>query len=261
MLQQSAAACVPNLGFNWQDNPIYQTMPAPYIWYEPSLPQYWRMTDTDNGSLYNLGTLQPATFGTSPFYPVQRTTWTPPGGGTAQYMVKKETLIEDTYDSLEVAPASDYTTGVTLVAMMNMPGTAGSDNSVLVGIGGVAFTYKFSNIIAPGIYPSGDLTYNSSGIGTGVPASANFTCYIATFQEVNVLGTLFTRMQVYKNGTLITTGDLGYSMSSYAASKDVQIFGANLYNVGSILRFNYLLGQTEVTTVTNYMRTIWGTLA
>lgn len=263
ILQSAGAATVQTLGFSWQDNPIYQVMPAPYIWYEPSLAKYWTVSDPDSqdGSLYNLGTLQPATFGTSPFDLVNGVSWTPPGGGTAQYMINNTTDIEDTDDPLEVTPASDYaSTGVSLVAMMNKPGTTGGDNNPLVGIGGVAFTYKYQNTIAPGIYASGDLIY-SGPIVTGIPSDTNFTCYIATFVEVNVLGTLLTRIELYKNGTLITTGNLGYSMSSFAASQDVQIMGRNRYNIGSVMRFNYILDQTQVTTITNYMSTIWGTLA
>ena len=264
MLQQSAAASIPNLGFNWQDNPIYQTMPAPYIWYEPSLAKYWTVSDpnTEDGQLYNLGTLQPATFGSSPFALVNGTTWSPPGGGTAQYMINKATVIEDTDDPLEVTPASDYaSTGVSLVAMLNTQEATGDDSTIIVGVGGVGFSYKYFGLITPGIYSSGDILANSSGIGTGMPGNTNFTCYIATFVEVNVLGTLFTRIQLYKNGTLITTGDLGYSMSSFAASKDVQIIGLNDFNIGSIIRFNYIVSQGQVTTITNYMSTIWGTLA
>lgn len=257
MLQQSAAASIPNLGFNWQDNPIYQSMPAPYIWYEPSQLSGWT---AQPGQLYNRGTLQPATFGNPPFYLVQANTWSPPGGGTAQYMIDDSTDIESENDPLEVAAASDYaSTGVTLVAMMkntlNSPGSA----FVYVGIGGVCFTYIAGNLVAPGIYPSGDLCFNSSGISNSV-SDTNFKCYIATFVEVNVLGNLFTRIQLYSNGTLITTGDLGYSMSSNAAAKDVQIFGGNRFDIGSMMRFNYILSQGQVTTVTNYMRTIWGTL-
>lgn len=263
ILQSAAAATVQTLGFNWQDNPIYQVMPAPYIWYEPSLAKYWTVSDPDSqdGSLYNLGTLQPATFGTNPFHLVDGVSWTPPGGGTAEYMINDSTVIESGEDSLEIAAASDYaSTGVSLVAMLNATAATGDDNSVYVGIGGVGFTYKFSNTIAPGIYPSGDLLY-SGPIVTGYPSDTNFTCYIATFVEVNVLGTLLTRVQLYKNGTLITTGDIGYSMSSYAASKQVVVMGLNDFNIGSIMRFNYIVSQPQVTTITNYMRTIWGTLA
>jgi hypothetical protein len=258
LLQQSAAAYVPNLGFNWQDNPIYQTMPAPYIWYEPSQLSGWT---AQPGQLYNRGTLQPATFGNPPFYLVEANTWTPPGGGSAQYMIDDSTDIESENDPLEIAPASDYTSGVTLVAMMKNTISGAGGAFVYVGVGGVCFTFigPGPGSIAPGIYPSGDLCFNTSGISNSI-SSTNFKCYIATFQEVNVLGTLLTRIQLYSNGTLITTGDLGYSMSSNAAAKDVQIFGGNRFDIGSILRFNYILDQTQVTTVTNYMRTIWGTL-
>lgn len=266
ILQSAAAATVQTLGFSWQDNPIYQSMPAPYLWYEPSLGQYWNMVTAELGSLNSLGTLQPATFGTSIFYRVQRNNWTPPGGGTAQYLIDYRTDVEDTDDPLQVTPASDYaSTGVTIVAMIKSygdpsPGTV----YVQVGLGGVGFGFAGlgggNDYIVPGIYPSGDILAFSGGINGGQPENTNFRCYVATFKSVNVLGTLFTRIQLYRNGTLLTTGDLGYSMESYAASQDVQINGMNRFDFGSLMRFNYILDQTQVTTVTNYMRTIWGTL-
>lgn len=267
MLQQSAAASILNLGFNWQDNPIYQTMPAPYLWYEPSLPQYWKMATDQDGSLYSLGTLQPATFGTNPFYPVRRTAWTPPGGGTAQYMTDDSTIVDSNDDSLEVTAASDYSsTGVSIVAMIKSEGDPTTGNVyVNVGLGGVGFGFAGTgggnDFITAGIYPSGNgLVYTTQIVG-GQPESTNFRCYIATFQSVNVLGTLFTRIELYRNGTLLSTTDLGYSMESYAASKDILMIGLNRFYFGSMMRFNYLLSQTQVNTITNYMTSIWGTLA
>jgi len=268
MLGQSAAAStVPNLGFDWENNPIYQTMPAPYLWYEPAASQYWKMTTDQDGSLINIGTLQPATFGTNPFYPVRRTTWTPPGGGAAQYMVDKGTDIESGNDPLEVIAASDYSsTGVSIVAMIKSEGDPSPGTVyVQVGLGGVGFGFAGfgggNDFIVPGIYPSGDGLYYTSGISGGQPESTNFRCYIATFQSVNILGTLFTHIELYRNGTLIDSGDLGYSMESFAASKQVILGGLNRFYFGSMMRFNYIVNQTQVNTITNYMASIWGTLA
>lgn len=266
MLQQSAAACVPNLGTFWQENPIYQTMPAPYIWWEPSLPQYWRMTTDQDGSLYSLGTLQPAIMGTNPYYPVRRSAWTPPGGGAAQYMVDDGTLsVDSSEQGLEVIPASDYSsTGVSIVAMIKSeadpsPGTV----TAQVGLGGVGFGFAGlgggNDYIVPGIYQSSGLAYSHS-IKGGQPENTNFRCYIATFVSVSILGTLFTHIDLYSNGTLVSSGDLGYSMESWASGKNLRIAALNRFYFGSMLRFDYIVNQTQVNTITNYMRTIWGTL-
>jgi len=260
MLGQSAAASTAQTMEWFLYNPIVNSMPAPYVWWEPSLLSSW---SSQPGVLYNYGTAgSSANIGTSIFDQVQASDWTPPSGGTAKYEVNSNTLIEAGDEPNTVIPASDFTNGVTIVAMIRSDGDPVTGTVVVqVGLGGVGFGFRGTgggnDYIVPGIYASGDLLNHTLSVAGGQPPSDNFRCYIATIKPDGGQ----TELTLYQNGSLTVSGSLGTVYESGAASDNIQIWAGNRFFFGSMLRFNYVVNQTQVNTITDYMRTIWGTLA
>ncbi len=256
MFGQSAAASTVssmNLYFN---SPMYTSMPAPYIWYEPSFTAGWT---AQPGSLKNFGSLYDATFGTNPSYLVQVTDANAPSG-SAVYAVDDSTSVYTSRSSLAITPAADV--GATSLVVMLKATTASptKDNTTIVGVGGIAIVCKDnggSPVMTPGIYqPGALLTANNLTTRAGFPNTTTWSCYVMTFTpDPNT----YTKM--YLNGTLTTQGEMGYSYASYATAPNINIIGRNNFNVGSILRFNYALDQTQITAINNFMKTLWGPLA
>lgn len=258
MLGQSAASSLSQTMEWYLYNPIIATMPAPYIWWDPSRLSSWT---SQPGGLYNYGTANPGTIGLPfPQDEVVASSWTPPGVGSALFQIDDATSVDN--DPLQIIPASDFLGGVTVV--MVYKGDLVGGNLLLAGIGGVGFMSMGSpTVTRPALYNGSTDLGNSGGISlnAGNPPNDNFQCLICSYEPITVAFNPFTKVTLYQNGILQGTENMAISYASNASSQGSRILGQNQTQYGSLLRFNYVVNQTQVTTITDYMRTIWGTLA
>jgi hypothetical protein len=254
MIAHSAAASTVTTMEWYFNSPIYQSMPAPYLWYEPSRLSMWT---AQPGALVNLGTLAGATFNTNPSYLVQASAANP-ASGSALYQIDDSTQIDGgtTRSSLRVTPAADIGPTSLVVVAKSVDGIAAGSGTPLVGMGGIALTYKDSGgspKFTAGIYQPTANTANNVSIAADFPDTGKYRCYIITFTpEPN------TYVRIYQNGTLKSQGEMGYSYATYATSNILSIVGFNRYFYGSIMRFNYALSSDQASIINTYLSSIWG---